>query len=573
MRSGNIWTSEIALPDYAGNIASMVNANAFRFGTNAVYQEPRNGVYEILPWNVFHTHIRAIQKGLTTLGMQRGDRVAILSRNRKEMLEMELAIMSFGGVAVPIFAGFAKEQADLMVKFCEPTFVVVADQSQYDKVQVQSQYKAIIHFEEIDCRGNENAVDFSSLVSTDPGFDQVQGEEIQPDTICLMMYTSGTMGTPKCVMLAHGNILSQQAALRTLWDMSADDRFLSFLPWHHSFGGIFEKYAAITNGAVLALEDFFGKDIDGLLSNWEKVRPTVFFSVPKIYQEIISRTVHDKQISDLVFHSGLRFIFTAAAPLPTSIAAEFHKHAIPIIEGWGLTETSPCCAVTDPAIERQMGVVGKPIPGVSICLEEDGEILIKGPNVMKGYFHNDKATSAAFTDDHWFRTGDVGEFTHAGLRLISRKDRIFKLSNAEKVVPSEVENLITSDCAYLSHALVTGSGKDYPVVLLFPNKSLLKNHPEETKMKIDCECPQDMRSLHCCLSNCLGKLNDALDVRYYRIQSAMLVDYELSIENGELTPSMKLAPNRVTDIFKGKIEALYDDEAQEPDDVYVIRLK
>jgi long-subunit acyl-CoA synthetase (AMP-forming) len=381
------------------------------------------------------------------------------------------------------------------------------------------------------------------------------------------------MGKPKCVQLTHGNILSQQAAMRVLWNLNETDRFLSFLPWHHSFGGIFEMFAAITNGAVLSLEHGFGKDIDLLLTNWDQVKPTVFFSVPRIYQDLITRTIQSEDIHNLIFHDELRFVFTAAAPLPASISTVFKEQNIPVIEGWGLTETSPCCTITDPDIAREPGIVGQPIPGVSLMLDDDGEILVKGPNVMRGYYRNGAATNNVMTSDGWFRTGDVGKFTENGLQLVSRKDRIFKLSNAEKVVPTEIENLIAKDCAFLAHAFVTGSGQDYPVALLFPNSAMFANMPETSKLKAGCQKPESINDLSMCLQKCLVDLNGSIRRKFSRPQTAMLVDHELSIENEELTPSMKLAPNVVGRVFKAQIEALYGNASLSDQKVFVIKLE
>lgn len=567
-----IFRSELQLPDYPKNLATMLNANIRLYGNHPIYQEVHNDQYVPLSWNQFKVDVSTIQQNLKNRGLKKGHRVAILSPNRKEMLEIELAIMSMGAIAVPIFAGYTPKWADTLVKFCDPQFVVVANQVQYSKITFSESYKAIIHFEPLVQENSTCFVEYNELLNPADTPTEIKGEEISFDTVCLMMFTSGTMGKPKCVQLTHGNILSQQAAMRTLWKLSNKDRFLSYLPWHHSFGGIFEKYAAITNGATLALEHSFGKQINIILENWKKVRPTVFFSVPRIYQEIATLIKQDRQIENLIFHDELRFVFTAAAPLPKNISDMFLERNIPVIEGWGLTETSPCCTVTDPNDPRLSGVVGKPIPGVDIKLADDGEILVNGPNVMQGYFNDPEATNQVLSDEGWFATGDIGEFTSAGLRLITRKDRIFKLSNAKKVIPTEIENLVVKDCAYLAHAYVSGKNHDYPVALLFPNKNLFSNSLSESYQKIGCDCPGNIAELANCLKTCLIKCNEMMDFKYYRIKSAMLIDYEPSIEREELTPSMKLAPNVIGDVFEANIEYLYDTNKPLPEKVYVIHL-
>lgn len=194
---------------------------------------------------------------------------------------------------------------------------------------------------------------------------------------------------------------------------------------------------------------------------------------------------------------------------------------------------------------------------------------------MMGYFRNPEATESALPGDGWFATGDIGEFIDTGLRLISRKDRIFKLSNAEKVVPAEIENLIIENCCFLTHAYVTGSGRDYPVVLLFPNKAMLFGKPDESRVKPGCNCPQSLSDLARCLETCLRRLNGSIDAPYMRPVAAMLVDHELSIEKEELTPSMKLAPNVISNVFKAQIEFLYNGNGHGnvPKDVYILILE
>lgn len=574
MSSDVVWQGEGNLPEYPKNIASMLNKNSERFLNKIVYQESHGDEYIPLTWKQLQKNIISIQTALIGLGFKAGDRLAVVSRNRKEMLELEFAVMSMGAVFIPIFAGYPPEQTNALIRFCEPKFIVAADTLQFEKLETPQEFELIIHFDDIENKKG-NCISYTKLIDTFSSETKIIGENIAPESVSLMMYTSGTMGKPKCVMLTHDNILSQQAAMKILWNLNSDDRFLSYLPWHHSFGGIYEKYSAIYNGAVLALEDGFGKDIKQLIDNWKKVMPTVFFSVPKIYQELVTCCMQDTEVEQQIFHDNLKMIFTAAAPLPKNISDMFEKRNIPIYEGWGLTETTPCCTVTDPNLARIPGVVGKPIAGVSLSLSDENEIMVKGPNVMKGYYNNPEESGKVLTDDGWFYTGDVGEFTDTGLKLISRKDRIFKLSNAEKIIPTEIENLIIKDCPYLSHAFVAGSGCDHPVVLLFPNKNMFSHITNSSDMKEGCVCPDGFQDFANCLGNCLKKMNNCIDAKFMHVKGAMLLDYELTIENEELTPSMKLAPNMVGKAFKANIEYLYGKrkELADNDKVYVIDIE
>jgi long-subunit acyl-CoA synthetase (AMP-forming) len=410
--------------------------------------------------------------------------------------------MSSGGVAVPIFAFFHQEAAELLINHSDAKWLAVAGELQLSRIE-DIHVKNIFVFDNIEKNYFSGQLSFDELLTdrTDRYFSLCINAT--PDEICLNMYTSGTMGIPKCVQLSHKNILSQQAALSKVWKLDHTDRFLSYLPWHHSFGGIFELFTALYNCATYSLESGLGKDPAVIFENWKQVQPTVFFSVPKVYQSLIDLTKNEKEASELFFHSQLKFFFTAAAALPQKLSDEFEKHRIPVLEGWGLTETSPCCTLTDPTKKRQPGVVGFPIPGVSIRFAEDGEILVKGPNVMKGYYKNDEANKGIFTEDGWFCTGDVGEMTENGLKLITRKDRIFKLSNGEKIVPSDLEKLIELKCHYISFAMVVGNGEEYPVALLFPNKKLIDRPDYALSPEEGCFCPRNLNELSKCLRGCL----------------------------------------------------------------------
>jgi len=280
----------------------------------------------------------------------------------------------------------------------------------------------------------------------------------------MIMFTSGTSSSPKGVQLTHGNLMSQQKALEILWQPESGMRFLCYLPWHHSFGGLFERLFALHSGGCLAIDDSGGKDAGRLLQNFSEIKPNVYFSVPKVYQEIVTRILAEPELGDSFFHDGLKFVFTAAAPLPLSISEIFKHKGVPVVEGWGLTETSPCCTLTGFSLERTPGVVGFPIPGVELKLGDENEILVKGPNVMRGYFRRPEASAGVFSDG-WFRTGDVGTIGDEGVRIISRLDRMFKLGNGEKVFPARIEDRIAGRCKFIKYAYVFGSGQKNPSLL------------------------------------------------------------------------------------------------------------
>ena len=575
-----ILKSEKKLGEIIPNIALMLKGNAERFKDKTVFQVKKNGKYQGITWSQFFTHIENIAFNLKNFGYSKGDRVVIYSQNRLEMLEFELAVMVSGGVAVPIFFNYNSETAEQLIIHSDAKYLAVGECLQLERISPELPLRQIFTFNSFDkledpevLNKRNNVTQFNELLADKSDADFTLNFDALPDDICLNMYTSGTMGNQKCVQLTHKNILSQQAALNIIWNLDENDRFLSYLRWHHSFGGIFEIFTALYNGAALSLESSLGLNPVEIFENWKLVKPTIFFSVPVVYQALVDMILEDEKAEEEFFHPELKFVFTAAAPLPKHISDEFEKRNIPVIEGWGLTETSPCCTLTNPKIKRVPGVIGSPIPGVSIKIADDGEILVKGPNVMVGYYKNDKANEGIFTEDGWFCTGDIGEITDTGLRLITRKDRIFKLLNAEKIIPTKLEGSITSKCHYISYALVEGSGKNFPVALLFPNRNLFDRPEDSIDIDLEnCSCPNSIEELSKCLHNCLSDVNCSLKQKFARIKAAMLIDDNLSVENKTLTPSLKLAPNNVKEIYKAHIEKLYGADSNLREQVYIIPL-
>lgn len=564
---------EKKLKEIIPNIALMLQGNARRFGDKIVYQEKDdNSVYRGISWKDFYKSIENIACNLRQAGFSKGDKMVLFSRNRLEMLQMELAVMASGGIAVPIFAYFKKETAALLIEHSDAKYLALAGDHQLDNISEKLKLDRIFVFDEAVAKKFSNQLPFSELLKEKPEGESFIDPEIQPEEICLNMYTSGTMGRPKCVQLTHKNILSQQAALDVLWNLDESDRFLSYLPWHHSFGGIFELFTALYRGATFSLESSFGKEPGEIMENWKLIRPTVFFSVPKVYQALVDLTRDSPQAGELFFNAGLKFIFTAAAALPEKLSEEFEKRGIPVIEGWGLTETAPCCTLTDPKVKRGAGLVGKPIAGVHIRIADDDEILVKGPNVMVGYYKNDEANYDAFTADGWYRTGDVGAITEGGLKLIERKDRIFKLSNGEKVVPSDLEKLIAANCHYVQYAIVSGENREHPIALLFPNKKLLKNPDYQLTPEEGCFCPRSLNELGKCLQGCLHDANCVIGQKFSKIKAAAIIDSELSLDDKTLTPSMKVAPKIVLEKYRTHLQNLYGENVPAREDVYVIEL-
>ncbi len=309
------------------------------------------------------------------------------------------------------------------------------------------------------------------------------------------------------------------------------------------------------NGCELCLDDSRGRDIDRLIDNWKTFEPTLFFSVPRVHEALLKYCREHPEMEQMVLASRLRFVFTAGAPLPAKVEAIYGEHDIPVLEGWGLTETSPCVTCTTLDGSWQSGYVGFPIPGVKVRIDSNQEILVKGSNVMLGYLDDEEATSHVITEEGWFRTGDLGEFTRDGLRILGRKDRTFKLTNGEKVHPLRIENLLTNESPYIALALVLGSGEGFVGALLYPDLGRLREWGEQRGLSsVDLPDVPEVRELY---ATEVERINQQIKVKYQRVKRLVLADQEPTLERGELTPSGKIVRSTVVNSYKDKIEALF----------------
>jgi long-subunit acyl-CoA synthetase (AMP-forming) len=547
-------------------IGAMLVRNEARLSTQPIYRERRGAdrAFESVSWRRYLNEVSAFGLYLESAGVKAGDRVVVVSPNRGEMLVAEGAAMSLGAIHTPLFAGYSAAQTTDLLEHAAPTVVILPDESWLKRVRVPRCARAVVTFDSgEDAVGRAGRATVSNFRDAIAHFASPLKEgrraaflkravALDPTQPCLMMYTSGTSGMLKGVLLTHDNILSQRRALAAIWNIGPEDRFLSYLPWHHSFGGIFEKYSAIYNGATLAIDESYGKDFDVLLQNWKDIRPTIYFSVPKVYQQLVAHVQAHPADEEQIFHPELRFVFTAAAPLPANLSEFFAAKRIPVAEGWGLTETSPCCTLTDLNEPRSVaGKVGYPIPGVTVEIATDGEILIKGPNVMTGYFHDDDATHKALADDGWFRTGDLGELVGTAVKLVARKDRVFKMMNAEKVVPTEIENRLAGMNKYIRHVIVAGGGRDFLCALIYPDFFRIREEFGRDRERADRVVKESLRET-------IAEFNSTHAVKYERILAAAVISKELTIEEQELTPSLKVRVHNVLAQAEDYLTAVYE---------------
>lgn len=563
---GTYMNSRIPLGKMEATIGSMLRKRATEFSRSVVLKERKSdGEYFGIRWMDFYARIRAVGSSLLGMGVRKGDRVAVYSRNTEEMLIWELAVMSVGAISVPIFAGYYPPQVDYILGHAGAKVLLVPDAAQFAKVLEIDNGKSLERV--VLVQDAERFVDDPRVMAFDDMLHLADSSAFEKAALsirsqdpCLIMYTSGTTGTPKGVVLTQQNILSQQKALSLIWQVGRGDVFLSYLPWHHSFGGLFERFTALASGATLCIDDSFGKDIPRLIENWKEVRPTHFFSVPKVFQALVTEARLDPETDLALFHPRLKFVFTAAAPLPADCSDYFSKKGVPVLEGWGLTETAPCVTLTSPDMERVPSVVGRPLPGVEVLVTEDREIFVRGPNVMKGYFNDPERTAQAVDDYGWFHTGDLGEITPLGLRIICRVDGLFKLNNGEKVSSMMIENALTATSRFVEQVVTVGMGKDFIGALIFPNLRNLRSWADQQGMEgaLD-EAFLGRREVRELFRDEVRQQNDKLGAGYLRVKAFAILSQELTLEKGELTPSMKVVRRRVLEQHDDLIKAIYQE--------------
>jgi long-subunit acyl-CoA synthetase (AMP-forming) len=566
------WKSDIPLGKFCPSIGLMLKERLQKRPEHIILKEKVGNEFHSFRWYELYHEISLVGTSLLHLGLKKGDRVGVISRNGKGMLVLELAVMSIGGISVPVFSEYPFPQLEHTLGNAMPKYVVVDSLphlEEFAKTEISKKVERIFLMEEASTvpRGmRRNVYSFQELINMhrDTSLFEKTVRKNLADDPCLIQYTSGTTGLPKGVVLTHRNILSQRKAQEHLWNLTPSDRFLSYLPWHHSFGGIFERFTALYFSCCLALDDSCGKDLSLLIRNFIAIKPTVYFSVPKIYQSLVNECINSRKLEKEIFHAGIKFFFTAAAPLPKDVEQYITSKNIPIVEGWGLTETSPCVTLTLLDEERCAHVVGKPIPGVKMKINKDGEILVKGPNVMKEYFRMPEKTKDVFTRDGWFKTGDLGERSPKGLLLKGRKDGIFKLSNGEKIFSQILETQLVGNSDFIEQAILAGSGYDFVSAFIFPDfrelaKYLKKNRVEETD-RIKIIRNNLVRELY--LKE-LKRINEDIYPHYSRIGAFVLIPDELSLFRGELTPSLKVVKPKVLQNYAPLIESIYHPEKSE----------
>jgi long-subunit acyl-CoA synthetase (AMP-forming) len=511
-------------------------------GRAAVRFRAPSGNWADLNWADIERRRKSIAAGLQSLGVKHGDVVAVVSPNSAEMLVAELAAQTLGAAVAPIFPGYAAPVLHHCLADSGSRVALAGSAAQQRQLAQARQLEHIVVLDDQPLPDDRRPLPLKALL----GAAQIGAPQAAATDVAYLLYTSGTTGKPKGVELTHRNALSQQASIAAVWDVGERDVFLSYLPWHHCFGALFERLMALWHRALLVIDDSRGRDLDRLYTNFFDARPTIYFGVPRVYNGMIARARSDPKA--LAALKSLRFAFSAAAPITEPAFRFFEELGVPVLEGWGLTETSPCATITRRSdAKRAPGVVGFPLPGTSVKLDPvpefpgRGEILVRGPQVMRGYHHRPEDTARVLSDG-WLRSGDLGEWTPHGLKLQGRIDGVFKLENGEKISAGEVEVRILAATPLLEQAVVLGPAQPFVTALCWiapaAAQRFLQDYgvePPESVAEL-AQVPQLRRAI----VEALQSSNLLAACAYERVRRIALVSESPSLETGELTPTMKM---------------------------------
>lgn len=564
------------------------------------------GVWKAITWKEFFERAKRLASGLMELGFKKGDRAAIYSYNRLEWILTDLGIMLAGGVSVPIYHSLPFNQSSYIINDSDTTIIfaenpaIIKELSENLK-EIPLVTKIISYDESVSENGS--VMKFSSLEKI--GQENLHKHEsqieehiktIKQEDIATIIYTSGTTGVPKGVVLTHLNNLSMAEMLYFSFALRDDDVVFLFLPLAHSFARAIE-YVHPKYGITMAIAESIEKIVDNLI----EVKPTIMPSVPRVFEKVRARIMSDVQSSPvklkifnwaldigkryqdaklrgekiplslslkhklahkLVFlklHERLggrmRYFISGGAPLSKELAEFFWACGLLILEGYGLTETSPVISANTP-LEFKFGTVGKPLKWVEVKIAEDGEVIVRGPNVMKEYWKKPKETEETIKDG-WLYTGDIGQIDEDGfLKITDRKKELLKTSGGKFVAPAPIENKIKSKSPLISQAVIIGEMRPYCVALITLNRDEVIKWGETKGIGSDYDKIIRSDELRAEIQKVIDEVNSNL-ASFETIKYFEILPNDFTVEDGSLTPTLKVKRKVVAERYKDVIDKMY----------------
>ncbi len=561
-----------------------------------------NGKWTAVSTQEFIDKVNATSRGLIAHGIEPGDKVGLVSSNRVEWNIMDIAIQQVGAIGVPIYPNISTKDYQYIFNDAGITLCCTGTDELYEKIKsIQPELPTLKYlfafdrlegapfWEEIAEKGGE--VDHKEV--------EARMANIKNEDLATMIYTSGTTGNPKGVMLSHNNILSNVTACIPRIPAHKDSKSLSFLPVCHVYERMLH-YLYIRIGCSI----YFAESLETIGDNIREVQPDIFTAVPrlieKVYAKIIAKGDELTGIKRSLFFwavalgeefeqegksgwyklklaiarklifskwkealgGNVKAIASGAAALQPRLARIFMAAEIPILEGYGLTETSPVISVNCLINGVKFGTVGTVIDGVEVKIAEDGEILAKGPNVMMGYYNQPEKTKEVLEDDGWFHTGDIGEMVDGKyLKITDRKKEIFKTSGGKYIIPQVMENKF-KESRFIEQIMVIGEGKKHPAALIVPQYEFVQDWLKRKEIKLS----DDSNASLIANQEVIDRIQEEVDHynkgfgKFEQIKKFALLENEMAVETGELTPTLKLKRKIILEIHKAKVNEIYGDE-------------
>ncbi len=598
---------EISPTAGGSSVPGLCLAAALKHGkTDALNHREESGWVHISATN-FVERVKHVTLGLAALGIRPGDRIALLSENRPEWSIVDLAILSLGAINVPIYTTQAQDQIEFILADSGCKTIFISNRKLFRHARPALANRVLEHLIFFDLDVAEDLERASALADLEnrgrehaqerPGAFDAYLNAVRPDDLATIIYTSGTTGEPKGVMLTHNNFMSNVLSIAKGLPIVATDVALSVLPLSH----IFERTGFYVF-CYCGVSVYYSASFDQVGENLREVAPTVMTAVPRLFEKVYHRIVKkgmsqkgwkrgvftrslevgqkygelkDKRrwvsaslklkqslANRLVFSKWregvggrLRYFVSGGAPLSPALSYAYLAAGIPILQGYGATETCIVCA--NRPWNNHVGSVGIPFEGIELRIAEDGEILVRGPNVMRGYYGQPEATAAVMKDG-WFATGDVGHLDKEGrLYITDRKKDLFKLSNGKYVAPQLIESLLKQS-EFVSQVVVVGAGRKQPVALIVPDWENLigaLSASGEPFSKDRVELSHNPAAIKIVQREAIDLTSELDD--YLRIRRVALLPAEFSIDGGELTPTLKVKRRIIDERFGDLIEELY----------------
>ncbi len=567
------------------------------FPTNSMFVSKINGTWEKVSTKDFLSKVNAISQGLVALGIQKNDKVAIASNNRVEWNIMDIAIQQTGAIVVPIYPNISVKDYEYIFNDAEIKLCVVDSKELYDKIHsiqpVVKTLEKIYTFDKCDAPNWNEISDLSDKVSIEEI--EQRKSEIKNLDLATIIYTSGTTGNPKGVMLSHNNILSNVEDCIPRIPANENSKVLTFLPACHVYERMLH-YLYMRLGCSI----HFAESLDTIGENIKEVQPEIFTAVPrlieKVFDKIMTKGEELKWIKRSLFFWAIKIaekyepvgtpaiynfklaiarklifskwqealgghvkaIASGSAALQPRLSRMFLAAGIPVLEGYGLTETSPVISVNCLKKGIKIGTVGPLLDNVEVKFGEDGEILVKGPNVMMGYYNLPDKTDETIIDG-WFHTGDIGEFVEGKyLKITDRKKEIFKTSGGKYITPQAIENKF-KESRFIEQIMVMGEYQKFPSALIVPNFEYIKEWLKASNRNSSLSNQEIIQ-----LEIVKNKIQDEVNVlnegygSWEKIKKFALLPNEFSIEGGELTPTLKLKRKQILEKYQKEFNEIYD---------------